>query len=153
MQAGEFVHFCEDELLRSLRDGERPPHHKVAWATLQLHYGDQRVHFELQPRSAHRSLEIGLHFEGAVEVNDAWASLIAARAPEILGELGADWELEVWTASWRRLHRVYAIEALNPAFGREVSAELSRAVRLLGPVVAAGLAHAPGVGIRRHALA
>jgi hypothetical protein len=106
------------------------------WTILQLHFGDPNVHFELQPQVSRGLVELGLHFEGPVEANDAWAARIAARAPSLAGELGPEWELEAWTASWRRLHRTWRTADLTEELAREVGAELAKAMRVLGPVIA-----------------
>ena len=111
------------------------PERKVMWTILQLHYGNPAVHFELQPQVSRSTVELGLHFEAAPEVNDAWAAHIASRAAELLPALGLEWELEAWTASWRRLHRTYRFERLTRALADEVSADLARALQLLGPIL------------------
>jgi hypothetical protein len=54
-----------------------------------------------------------------------------------MAALGPDWELEEWTASWRRLHRVFHFERLNTDLGRLVGSELAKVMRLLQPVAAA----------------
>lgn len=105
------------------------------WSILQLHYGNPDVHFELQPRPSRQQVELGLHFEGAPEANDAWARELARRAPELMSALGDEWELEEWTASWRRLHRVFRFERLNAELADVVAAELVKALTVLGPVV------------------
>ena len=105
------------------------------WTILQLHYGNPAVHFELQPQVSRSTVELGLHFEAAPEVNDAWATLIAAHADQLLPALGSDWELEAWTSSWRRLHRTYSFERWTRSLAGEVAADLALAMELLGPIV------------------
>ena len=121
------------------------PERKVMWTILQLHYGNPAIHFELQPQVSRSTVELGLHFEAAPEVNDAWAELVAARADELLPALGASWELEAWTASWRRLHRTYSFERLTRALADEVAADLARALELLGPMIQGSPLNAPAV--------
>jgi hypothetical protein len=79
LKAREFVFACEDRAMRDLPAGLPPPERKVMWTILQLHFGDPNVHFELQPQPSRGLVELGLHFEGPVEANDAWAERIAAR--------------------------------------------------------------------------
>lgn len=135
LKAREFV-FLAEELAMAALPGEHPrPERKVMWTTLQLHYGNPAVHFELQPQ-VHRGLvELGLHFEGTPEANDAWAARLAARAGELMAALGHEWELEAWTASWRRLHRTFAFETLTHDLAQEVAEELTKAVRVLTPII------------------
>jgi len=137
LQAREFVFFCEDLALASLPDDFPRPQRKVMWTILQLHYGNPVAHFELQPHVGRGQVELGLHFEGAVEFNDLWAAELAAHAAELMFELGPGWELEERTASWRRLHRVFAFERLTADLGREVGGELAKAMRVLQPYAAA----------------
>jgi hypothetical protein len=138
LKAREFVFFCEDLALASLPATVPKPERRVMWTILQLHYGDPRVHFELQPQVARGVVELGLHFEGPVELNDRWAALVAERATEIAAALGDGWELEEWTASWRRLHRTWPFATLTAELGREVASQLATAIEVLYPVLDAG---------------
>jgi hypothetical protein len=109
-----------------------------------LHYGNPSVHFELQPHVGRGQVELGLHFEGPVEENDRWAAAVASKTDEMLAALGPGWELEEWTASWRRLHRVFRFEKLTTELGREVAGEMTKLVTALHPLVAeAGEAYVP----------
>lgn len=138
LKAREFTFLCEDRILAALPPGLPPPERRVRWTMLQLHFGDARTHFELQPRMKQGVVEAGLHFEGPPDANAAWAELLAAHAADLLGELGPAWELEEWTASWRRLHRTFPFARLTPELAGEVSAELARAMAALHPLLVAG---------------
>ena len=138
LKAREFVFFCEDLALAALPSTLPRPERRVMWTILQLHFGDPRVHFELQPQVARGVVELGLHFEGPVELNDRWAALVAERATEISAALGDGWELEEWTASWRRLHRVWPFTVLTEVLAREVAGQLVTAIEALYPVIEAG---------------
>lgn len=133
--AREFLFLAEEEAMAGLAEELRPPGRKVMWTILQLFYGDPRVHFELQPQPSRGQVELGLHFEGPVELNDVRASIVARDACRWMAALGPAWELEAWTASWRRLHRTFPFETLDRALALEVAAELRKAVETLGPVV------------------
>jgi hypothetical protein len=158
LKATEFVALCEELALRQLPADFAPPRRKVMWTILQLYCGpDQAAHFEVQPQMQRRTVELGLHFEGPVEWNDAWAALLAGRADELGAALGPGWELEEWTASWRRLHRTFHFETLTRPLADEVAGELAKLVSLLGPLVAespVGRAPAPparpATPVRRH---
>ncbi|HEY4670091.1 MAG TPA: hypothetical protein VIH05_09980 [Tepidiformaceae bacterium] len=138
LKAREFLFYTEDLALAGLPAEFPRPERRVMWTILQMHYGDPNVHFELQPHVGRGLVELGLHFEGPVELNDAWAALIASRAAEVMAGLGPEWELEEWTASWRRLHRTWRFERLTPALGREVGESLCSALRVLQPLVMEG---------------
>lgn len=147
LKAREFVFFCEDHVLSRLPAGFRELDRRVMWTVLQFHFGDPDVHFELQPQMGRGVVEIGLHFEGTQVANDAWADAIGARAGELLAELGPQWELEEWTASWRRLHRPYRFDSLTAVLAREISDELVKAVVTLEPLIdaaAPAIAALPG---------
>ena len=135
MQTREFLFYAEELAMRSLPPSVPAPEPKVMWTLLQLHYGDPAVHFEVQPHGPRQQVELGLHFEGPVERNDAWAARLAARAPEFMAALGDGWELEEWTSTWRRLHRVFQFERLDAALAEVVAAQLVKALTVLGPVI------------------
>lgn len=136
LKAREFLFACEDQAMAALPADFPRPERRVMWTILQLHFGDPAVHFELQPQPARGIVELGLHFEGPLEVNDAWAARISADAVRIMAALGEGWELEEWTASWRRLHRTWQFERLDAALSQEVAASLAGALVVLHPLFA-----------------
>ncbi len=136
LKAREFVFACEELAMHALPGGFPVPERRVMWTILQLFYGEHWAHFELQPHVGRGIVELGLHFEGPAEANEAAAAVLAADAPRLLGELGPGWELEEWTASWRRLHRTFDIERLTGTFAREVGGQLGHAIVTLQPAVA-----------------
>ena len=137
VKATEFVFACEDLAMRSLPAGLPRPERKLMWTTLQLHYGNPNAHFELQPQVSRGQVELGLHFEGRVEQNDVWAVGLAERACELMAALGDGWELEEWTSTWRRLHRVFRFDQLSAELSHEVGQQLGNAITVLQPFVAA----------------
>lgn len=137
LKAREFVFYCEDLALASLPKGFPRPERKVMWTILQMHYGNPNAHFELQPQPSRGQVELGLHFEGPAEKNDLWALALSERACELMAALGPGWELEHWTASWRRLHRVFPFETLTTELAREVAEQMANALQVLQPFAAA----------------
>ena len=137
LKAREFVFYTEDQALAGLPSDFPRPERRVMWTILQLHYGNPNVHFEVQPQVARGQVELGLHFEGPVEMNDVWALGLAERAAELRCALGDAWELEEWTASWRRLHRVFHFDRLTAELGREVAAEFTKLLMTLHEYAAA----------------
>jgi hypothetical protein len=138
LKAREFVYFCEDHILTQLPAAIPQPERRVRWTTLQLHFGNPGVHFELHPQMGRGVVEAGLHFEGPLEANDAWVELLAANAADLLGELGPVWELEEWTSTWRRLHRPFPFQRLTTELAHEVAGELARAMTVLHPLIEEG---------------
>jgi hypothetical protein len=140
LKAREFLFAAEDLAMAALPPRFPQPERRVMWTILQFHYGDPNVHFELQPQVSRGQVEAGLHFEGLPENNEAWAQLIADNAAPIAGALGPDWELEEWTASWRRLHRVFPFQKLTRTLAAEVAAEFALLLTTLQQLVADGVA-------------
>ena len=133
MQAREWLFYTEDLCLAALPEAIERPQRRVMWTILQFYWENPAVHFELQPQPSRRLIEVGLHFESTPEVNEALAARVARHSCELQAVLGPDWELEEWTASWRRLHRTYRFEHLSGQLGRDVAAEWARAITLLWP--------------------
>ncbi len=137
LKAREFLFYTEDQALAGLPADFPRPERRVMWTILQLHYGNPNVHFEVQPQVARGQVELGLHFEGRAEMNDVWALGLAERAAELRFALGDAWELEEWTVSWRRLHRVFHFDSLTAQLGREVAAEFTKLLLTLHGYAAA----------------
>ena len=140
LKAREFLFAAEDLALAGLSTGFPQPERRVMWTILQFHYGDPNVHFELQPQVSRGQVELGLHFEGLLENNERWAQRIADNAAPIAGALGPEWELEEWTASWRRLHRVYPFEKLTRGLASDVAVDFTLLLTTLQRLVAEGVA-------------
>ena len=140
MQAREWLFYAEDLALAALPEAIVRPQRRVMWTILQFYWDNPAAHFELQPQPSRSLIEVGLHFEGKPEQNEAWAARVAAHTGEIQSVLSGAWELEEWTASWRRIHRVYRFEHLTGQLGREVAAEWAKAITLLWPFAQTGAA-------------
>jgi hypothetical protein len=135
LKAQEFVFYTEDLALAGLPEGFAKGDRKLMWSILQYHLGCPEVHFELQPQPSRSIVELGLHFEADVETNERWAEVVARHTVPILAALGDEWELEEWTASWRRLHRVFPAEHLTASLGREVAEQFTRLFLTLQPII------------------
>lgn len=151
MQAREFLFYVEDLAVAALAKDVPKPERRVMWTILQLFWDNPQAHFELQTQPSRSLVELGLHFEGPAEDNERWAQRLAERACDIQAALGPAWELEEWTASWRRLHRTYPFEHLTGELGREVAAEMAKAISLLWPYALVGApATKPQTAARPH---
>lgn len=139
LKAREFLFLCEDKALARVPSELRPTGRAVMWTILQLHYGNPRVHYELQPMPARGQVELGLHFESSIEVNDAWAALVASHAHELRAALGDAWELEAWTPSWRRIHRVYSAPELTAELASDVAAGLASLITATADLLMTGI--------------
>lgn len=133
MQAREWLFYTEDLALAALHESVQRPQRRVMWTILQFYWDNPHCHFELQPQPSRGLVEVGLHFEGSLEQNEAWAARLARHGPEVQAAMGEPWELEEWTSTWRRYHRVYRFEHLTGQLGRDVAAEWSKLITLLWP--------------------
>jgi hypothetical protein len=140
MQTREWLFYTEDLMLAALPEELPRFQRRVMWTILQFYRDDPRIHFELQPQPSRSLVEVGLHFESTAEQNEAWAARVTVHSSELQSVLGPEWELEEWTGSWRRLHRVYRFERLDGQLGREIAAEWARAITLLWPFASTDVA-------------
>lgn len=135
LKSRQFLFFAEDHALATLAPGIARPQRRVMWTILQFHHGDETMHYELQPHAGRGQVELGLHFEADAETNEQRARLLAEHAPMLQAELGPEWELEEWTASWRRLHRVYRFTRLTASLGRTVGDDLAKLMAVTAPLL------------------
>lgn len=133
---------CEDIAMAALPSSFPLPQRRVMWTMLQLHHGDPDVHYELQPHVGRGLVELGLHFESSPEANEQWAGIIADHTVALMAALGDGWELEEWTASWRRLHRTFAFDRLTADLAREVAEQFTALLTTLQPLL--DTAHSQG---------
>ena len=109
----------------------------------QVHFDDPAVHYEVCVQRKTRSIEIGLHFEGAREDNQRWADVLAGRAAEVQAKLGPGAELEEWTRAWTRLHESHPVAgaewrpkvSLTPELVEETAERIARYIEVLEPIL------------------
>ncbi len=135
MKARQFLFFAEDHAMAMLDADIARPQRKLMWTILQFHHGDETMHYEIQPHVGRGQVELGLHFEADADTNEQRAQLLAAHSPLLQAQLGPEWELEEWTASWRRLHRVYRFTRLTATLGRTVGDDLARLMVVTAPLI------------------
>lgn len=123
LKAREFLFTCEELALAGLDVTGAGLQRRVMWTILQYYACTPWLHLELQPQVSRGLVELGLHFEGSVEANEAAALALVRRPGALLSRLGDAWEFEVWTPTWRRFHRSFRFERLTPALAREVAIE------------------------------
>lgn len=143
MRPQEFLLAVRDRALAALPEEQRNFHARVMYASLQLHYGNPRMHYEVWLVRKTGRIEIGLHFEGEREENQQAAALLAERVHELRDGAGADIELEQWTASWTRLHVTLPLSALSEAACAETAARLASLIAATRPLLGARLGPAP----------
>jgi hypothetical protein len=137
MRAQGFLLAVRDRTAASLLQELRDFHSRIFYGTLQIHYGNPRVHYEVWLVHKTGRIEIGLHFESEREENTRAAAALAPHVHAIRAVAGEDAELEQWTASWTRLHVTLPLGPLNEDLCAEVALRLSGLITatrpLLGP--------------------
>jgi hypothetical protein len=70
---------------------------------MKFHFGHPETHFEAWHHSGRARVEVGLHFEGRPELNQAALEFFRARMLEVKDGLPRA-ELEPWDRGWARLY-------------------------------------------------
>jgi hypothetical protein len=135
MKAQEFLHGVRERTVARLPDELRGWRARVVYATLQAHYGNPRLHYEVWLVRKTARIEIGLHIEADHEASRAWAAYLAGFADELRAAIGPDVELEDWTASWCRLHVTVPLEPLSETLCDTVADRLAAIVAVTQPLL------------------
>jgi hypothetical protein len=135
MRPQEFLSAVRDRALASLPPDMRGARSRIEYGTLQAHYGNARVHYEVWLVRKTGRIEIGLHFEGERDYNERAALALALRAHDIRAHAGDDLELEQWTASWTRLHVTLPLGPLTEALCDETAGRLARLIEATRPLL------------------
>lgn len=143
MRPQEFLHAVRERAAARLPTEMRNWHARVAYGSLQLHYGNPSIHYEVWLVRKTGRVEIGLHFEAERETSRAWAVQLASHADELRAAIGPSVELEDWTASWSRLHETVPLDALDEPLCDDVALRLAEIVRATQPLLAEAGAHRP----------
>ena len=109
--------------------------HRANTMLLKIDYGNERVHYEVWTDGARGRVEIGLHFEDGPASTLAYLAFFDARIVEIKHALGAEIELERWTASWGHLFESAQLGRLDRGFAKSVAARLATQIAVLQPMV------------------
>jgi hypothetical protein len=133
MHPQEFLTAVRDRAAERLPAELRGWRSRIVYATLQTHYGNPHVHYEVWLVRKTGRIEIGLHFEADRDTNYAWATLLAAHADELRAAIGPDVELEEWTPSWTRLHETLPLGPLSDALCDAVAERLAAIVAATQP--------------------
>jgi len=138
-----FIEDVYESLRRRLPRPLRKHEVRLQPSLFQVHFDNPAVHYEVWVQRKTRSIEIGLHFEGAREDNLRWADVLAGRAAELQAKLGPGAELEEWTRVWTRLHEsrpVPGVEwrpkvSLTPELVEETAERIARYIEVLEPIL------------------
>ena len=131
----EFLHEVQERTERALDPALGSTTSKRMFTSLQIHFGEPRLHYEVWPVRKTGRIELGLHIEGPHDWSREVAAQIAGHADDLRAVLGPDWELEDWTASWSRLHTTFPLATLTEPVADDVAAATCRLIHGTEPVL------------------
>ncbi len=131
----DFLQDVRDGVVPQLDPGLGEPTAKRVFSSLQISFGEPRLHYEVWPVRKTGRIEVGLHIEGPHDWSRAVAAQLADQADVLRAALGADFELEDWTASWCRLHTTLPLPRLTESLAVDVAATTIRLIQAAEPVV------------------
>ena len=111
--------------------------HRAGMNLLKVHYGNERVHYEVWTDGQRGQIEVGLHFEDGPLSTAAYLAFFDAQIVELKHELGPQVELERWTPSWGHLYELHPLGRLDQTAVDRVGRRLAAFVLTLQPLVAA----------------
>jgi hypothetical protein len=136
MRVRDFMELVQDRTLAMLPNGLREScTARVRFVWFQVHFHSPKVHYEVCLTRKTERIEIGLHFEGPHDFSYLWAERIAEHMLEVYAQLGPDWELEEWTASWARLHLTIPYDPLSPALAEAIAEHMSALIAACQPII------------------
>ena len=143
MRPEEFLSAVRERAAAQLPPDLRGWRARIMYASLQAHYGNPRVHYEVWLVRKTGRVEIGLHFEADQESNREWAGHLAGHADTLRAAIGPAVELEEWTASWTRLHETLPLGPLDDQLCDDVAGRLATIVTTTQPLLAETDANTP----------
>lgn len=135
LRVHDFLALVHEGVRARLGDGLDGFEMRQRFSFVQYYRGAPDIHYEVWAQRKTSRLEIGLHFEGERDANYRAAELLALRAPDIQAGVGPEYELEEWTKSWTRLHRLFDAGALTPALADDAAGEVVALMRGMEPIV------------------
>jgi hypothetical protein len=102
---------------------------------LKVHFDNDRLHYEVWPDSRSGLIEVGLHFEDGPVSTAAYLRYFDRRIVELKHLLGAEIELERWTASWGHLYYQIPLSPFDAATAARTAELLVALINTLEPLV------------------
>ncbi len=136
MRVRDFMEMLQDRTLAMLPNGLRKEcTSRVRFVWFQVHFHSPKVHYEVCLTRKTERIEIGLHFEGPHDFSYRWAERVADHMMEVHAQLGPEWELEEWTASWTRLHTTIPYDPLSPALAEAIGERMAELITVCQPII------------------
>ena len=108
--------------------------HRRQGRLTKFHYGHSSTHFETAHHPGSGRMEIGLHFEGDAELNQAAFDFFRSRMVEIKGAL-PEAELEPWDRGWSRLYETIPGPGLSSHLADTTATRLAAQITTLQPLL------------------
>ncbi|HVP04628.1 MAG TPA: hypothetical protein VMT90_03020 [Dehalococcoidia bacterium] len=138
MRVRDFMDLLQERSLAMLPHGLREEcTARVRFIWFQVHFHSPKVHYEVCLTRKTERIEIGLHFEGPRDFSYRWAERLAEHMLTVAAELGPEWELEEWTASWARLHLTLPYDPLSAALAEAVAERVAALITVCQPIIEA----------------
>lgn len=134
MASAPFFQALPLQLARALPAELRGFEHRRVHGVLKFHYGHPETHYEAWHHSGRGRVEIGLHLEGARELNQAGLEFFRERMVEVKEGLPRA-ELEPWDRGWARLYETFPAAALDVDALERAAQTLAAYVTTLQPLL------------------
>ncbi len=136
LRVRDFMAVLHDRTLELLPDELRAAcTSRVRFVWFQAHFHSPKVHYEVWLARKTERIEIGLHFEGPREFSYRWAELLAGHMEEVQANLGPEFELEEWTASWARLHTTVPYDPPSEELAEDLAQRFARLITVCQPII------------------
>lgn len=133
----EFFADVVDDLRQLLPDDLAAFRPRAGMNLLKIHYGNERVHYEVWTDGQRGQIEVCLHFEDGPLSTAAYLAYFDAQIVELKHHLGPQVELERWTPSWGHLYELHPLGRLDQAAVGRIARRLAALITALQPLVAA----------------
>jgi len=144
MRVAEFMTLVHDRTMELLPAELREScTARVRFVWFQVHFHTPKVHYEVWLARKIERIEIGLHFEGPREFSYAWAERLAEHMEALQAEVGPEYELEEWTASWARLHETLPYDPPSEILADEIAHRFARLISVCQPIIEAERPNVP----------
>jgi hypothetical protein len=104
---------------------------------LKIFFDNERVHYEVATHGHLGAMEIGLHFEDGPVSTAAYLAWFDRQIIELKHDLGPQFELERWTATWGRLYEMRPLGRLDRPLAGATAQRLAIVIPTLQPLVIA----------------
>ncbi len=132
------------DFIRTFPDAVRPHlpvrlqgftvHQPFRWI-IQMHYGEQRLHYEVSRVAGHQDLELAFHCEARdQELNRYLLMGFRRHLFEIRDSLGDSIEAEMWDRGWTKIYERFPAGELDTAYQEAAARRMAAIISCLHPI-------------------